>query len=70
MGKEKETKLAEKRKAKNWTQQQLAEESGVAVRSIRAYEQGSKEINKAQAISVYNLAKALECEVKDLLELD
>ena len=63
-------KLAEKRKNKNLTQQQLSEKSGVAVRSIRAYEQGSKELNKAQAITVYRLAKALKCKVDDLLDIE
>lgn len=64
------SKLADKRKNKNMTQQQLADKSGVAVRSIRAYEQGSKAINKAQAITVYKLAKALKCKMNDLLETE
>lgn len=63
-------KLAEKRKEQNLTQDQLAEKAQVSVRSIRAYEQGSKEVNNAKAVTVYRLAKALECEVDELLELE
>lgn len=62
------SKLAERRKKLGLTQQQLADKSKVPVRNIRAYEQGTKSINKAQALSVYKLSKALKCKIDDLLE--
>lgn len=62
------SKLSERRKMKGLTQQQLAEKSHVTVRSIRAYEQGSKKINKAQANTLYSLSKTLKCKMEDLLE--
>ena len=44
------------------------EMSGVSLRSIQMYEQRNKDINKAQAESLYCLAKALGCTMEDLLE--
>lgn len=55
------------RETKNISQSKLAELSGVSVRMIQHYEQGVKDISKAQAITVYNLAQALECTVEDLI---
>lgn len=52
-----------------YSQSQLAKESGVEKAMIQFYEQGVRDINKAQAITLYKLAKALECSVEDLLEL-
>lgn len=56
------------REEKNVTQAKLAEESGVNIRMIQHYEQGVKDINKAQGITLHNIAKALECNIEDLLE--
>ena len=56
------------REEKNITQSQLAEASGVNLRILRYYEQGYKDINKAQAITLYKIAQALECKIEDLLE--
>lgn len=51
------------------SQSKVSELSGINVRMIQHYEQGVKDINKAQAITVYKLAQALKCSVEDLLEL-
>ncbi len=50
------------------SQRELAEMSGVSLRLIQMYEQRNKDINKAQAGSVYRLAKVLGCAMVDLLE--
>lgn len=50
------------------SQSKLAELSGVNVRMIQYYEQGAKDINKAQADTILTLAKALNCNMEDLLE--
>ena len=42
--------------------------SGVSLRSIQMYEQRNKNINKANADTVYQLAKALGCTMEDLIE--
>lgn len=63
-----ETKLKRVRMAYGCSQKQLAELSGVSLRSIQMYEQRNKDINRAQVESVYRLAKALGCQIEDLLE--
>ncbi len=50
------------------TQAELAERSGVSLRSIQMYEQRNKDINKASAETVYRLAKVLGCTIEDLIE--
>ena len=51
------------REEKGMSQSELAKASGVPVRNIQAYEQGYKDINKAQVITVLQLAEALEVDV-------
>ena len=63
-----ETNLKRIRTAKGYSQKQLAEMSGVSLRSIQMYEQRQKDINKAQSDSLHRLAKALGCAMEDLLE--
>ena len=63
-----ETNLKCIRTAKGYSQKQLAELSGVSLRSIQMYEQRRKDINKAQSDSLYRLAKSLNCTMEDLLE--
>lgn len=63
-----ESKLKRIRKQCGMTQEALANESGVSLNTIRAYERKSKNLNKAQLDIIINLAKALKCEVTDLNE--
>ena len=62
------TALEFRRQLKRITQKTLSERSGVSIRMIQYYEQQVKDINKAQAITLYNIAQALECKIEDLLE--
>lgn len=57
------------RNNQGYTQNKLADVSGINIRMIQHYEQGVKDINKAEAYTVYRLAQALECTIEDLLEL-
>ena len=50
------------------TKEDLANESGVSLNTIRAYERKSKDINKAQSDIVLRLARALKCNMTDLLD--
>lgn len=50
------------------SQSKLAELSGVNVRMIQYYEQGVKDINKAQTETLFKLAKTLNCTIEDLIE--
>lgn len=63
-----ETQLKQRRKSAGLSQRELAERSGVPIRTIQQYEQRQKSINKAQAESLVMLAKVLCCGVDDLLE--
>ena len=56
------------REDRGLSQSELANLSEVNIRSIQLYEQGVNDINKAQALTIYNLAKVLCCDMKDLLE--
>ena len=50
------------------SQSELAEQSGVPVRTIQQYEQRQKRINKAQAEYLMMLANTLYCKAEDLIE--
>lgn len=50
------------------SQSQLAEQSGVPVRTIQQYEQRQKNINKAQVEYLVRLSQALYCKISDLIE--
>lgn len=63
-----ESKLKTVRKHCGLTQEALANESGVSLNTIRAYERKSKALNKAQFDIVMRLAKALKCDVSELLD--
>jgi len=63
-----QTNLKRIRNAAGITQEKLAAESSVSLRSIQMYEQRNKDINKAQAMSLAKIARVLGCDVEDLLE--
>ena len=63
-----ETNLKRIRISYGCTQAELADRSGVSLRSIQMYEQRRKDINKASVETVYRIAKVLGCSVEDLLE--
>ena len=64
------SKLKQARENLGLSQSQLSAASGVSVRMIQHYEQGVRDINKAQAINVVRLADALGVDVKDILEIE
>lgn len=62
------TNLKKIRQARGLSQSKLACLAEVDLRSIQMYEQGRNDINKAQAGTLYKLARALGCNIEDLLE--
>ena len=64
-----ETKLKTVRKEKGLTQRGLAEATGISLRTLQHYEQGSKDLNMAAAITVYAIAQALQVRMEELLDL-
>ena len=63
-----ETNLKRIRMAYGCTQADLAKKSGVSLRSIQMYEQRNKDINKANADTLYRISKVLGCSMEDLIE--
>ncbi len=61
------SKLKAMRKRVGITQEELAEASDVPVSTIRAYERKAKDLSKAQLDIVVRLAKALSCEIGDIV---
>lgn len=62
------TKLQELRKNIGYSQRELAEKSGVNLRTLQQYELKAKDINKAAATTLLALSKTLGCRIEDLLE--
>ena len=63
-----DTNLKRIRTAYGCSQAELAEMSGVGLRSIQMYEQRNKDINKASAESLLRISKVLGCRIEDLIE--
>lgn len=60
-------KLKAKRLERGMSQSQLAQASGVPVRVIRAWEQGTRDIKNGAVVRVARLALVLNCNIFDLL---
>lgn len=66
----KESNLKLLRLQSGLTQKELAEMSGVPIRTLQQYEQKQKNINKAQAEYVIMLSRTLCCDPMALLEIE
>ena len=60
-------RLQEYRKKLSMTQAQLAEASGVNIRTLQQYETGAKSLKKAAAETVFSLADVLGCRPEELI---
>lgn len=61
-------KLKQMREAAGITQAALAKATGISVRVIQNYEQGTRPLNGARVITVKHIADALSCRIEDLIE--
>ena len=61
-------KLKEKRQAARLSQSQLAEKTGINVRTIQHYEQGSKNFDHARIDTIMKICIALHCKLEDVIE--
>jgi transcriptional regulator with XRE-family HTH domain len=61
------SKIKQMRLSRGLSQSQLAEKSNVSIKTIQKYESGERNINKARLDIVCKLAKALQCEITDLI---
>lgn len=65
----KETTLKRVRASKGFTQRSLSEATGISLRTIQHWEQGSKDFNQAAALTVYAVSQALGVDMIDLLDI-
>ncbi len=63
------TRLKTRRIDNGLSQAELALASGVALRQIQLFEQRQRNINNAAAITLFQLSKALNCRMEELIEL-
>ena len=61
-------KLKEMRQAKNLSQSQFAEKTGINLRTIQHYEQGSKNFDHARIDTILKTCIVLNCKLEDILE--
>lgn len=63
-----ETNLKLFRQRAGMSQRELADQSGVPLRTIQQYEQRQKNINRAQAEYLARMSRVLCCDMEDLME--
>lgn len=61
-------KLKEKRQAAGLSQSQLAEKTGINVRTIQHYEQGSKIFDHAHIDTILKICIALNCKLEEIID--
>ena len=61
-------KLKEMRQSKGLSQSQLAEKTGINLRTIQHYEQGSKNFDHARIDTIMKICIALHCKLEDVIE--
>ena len=62
------TNLRRKRLENGLSRKELAIQSGIKLRTIESYEQRLRNINKVKIETLIKLSKALNCEIKDIIE--
>ena len=62
-------RLKQQRELMQLTQAELAKRSGVDLRSIQSYEQGLRDINKAEAMTVLWIADVLKCDIREIMNI-
>lgn len=67
-GEHSDSKLKKRRVGNGFSQQDLANVSGVSKRMIQSYEQGSRDISKAILETICGLCIALDCKIEDILD--
>lgn len=60
-------RLKELRAAAGLSRAQLAEASGVNIRTLEAYEQGVRDLDKMALATAVKISEALQCSPADLL---
>lgn len=61
-------KLKQMRLSRNLSQSQLAEKTGMNVRTLQHYEQMSKNFDHARIDTILRVCLALNCKMEDIIE--
>lgn len=61
-------KLKVLRQAKGLSQSQFSEKTGINIRTLQHYEQGSKEFDHARIDTILKACIALNCKLEDIIE--
>ena len=61
-------KLKEMRQTKGLSQSQFAEKTGINLRTVQHYEQGSKNFDHARIDTILKTCIVLNCKLEDILE--
>lgn len=64
----KETKLQKLRVKRNLSQSELAEMTGISIRTLQCYEQQARPIDGARLKTLCDLSNVLGCKIEDILE--
>lgn len=62
------TALKRMREARGISRRQISEQCGINLRSLQDYEQGHKDISRANGALLYKLALALGCHIEEILD--
>lgn len=62
------TKLQQMRLSRNLTQVELAQKTGLNLRTLQYYEQGNKPIESARLDKLLKLCIVLKCEINDIID--
>ena len=61
------SKLQRIRKIRGLTQKQLAEICNISIKSVQAYEQGTRKLEKANINTILKICEVLNCNLTDIL---
>lgn len=62
------TKLKFRRQKLGLSQAQLAQKTGINIRTLQCYEQGAKSIDHAKLNTILKLSIVLKCDMSEILE--
>ena len=62
------TQLQLRRQGAGMSQSELADRAQMSVRTLQALEVGARNIDKVSVLTALKLARALECNIEDILE--
>lgn len=62
------TKLKSMRESRGLSQAQLAQKTGIHIRTLQYYEQGVLDFNHCKIEKIFAAALALDCDIEDILD--